>query len=273
MAKNRFFKSIADKLPELGLKLIQAGMADTPEEFVKKTVFSASYMTVGVCFLIFMLFSKLGKSVMFLIGLFPLLLVMMFFYFLKFPDVKIMKLQKQVDREIVFAGQFLIIELESGIGLYESFIHVARNYPTIGRYFRNVIEDIDLGTPIDEALNKAVETTPSQNLRKMFWQITNSITTGADVATALTSVVEQIIREQKIELNEYGRKLNPLAMFYMIIAIVLPSIGITMFVVLVSFLSIKLSLLTLLLIAVFMGFIQFMFYTIVKSSRPASQFE
>jgi pilus assembly protein TadC len=99
------------------------------------------------------------------------------------------------------------------------------------------------------------------------------MTTGADIATSLNAVIEQIVREQRIELNEYGRKLNPLAMFYMIVAVILPSIGVTMFVILVSFLSIKLTFSTLLMIACLVGFIQFLFYTVVKSSRPASQFE
>ena len=130
-----------------------------------------------------------------------------------------------------------------------------------------------MGTTIDDALNRAVELTPSNNFRRVLWQIINSMTTGADIATSLNAVMEQIVREQRIELNEYGRKLNPLAMFYMITAVILPSIGITMFVIFVSFLSIKLSLTTLLIIACFMGVVQFLFYTVVKSSRPASQFE
>jgi pilus assembly protein TadC len=110
-------------------------------------------------------------------------------------------------------------------------------------------------------------------MRRVLWQIINSMTTGADVATSLNTAIEQIVREQKIELSEYGRRLNPLAMFYMIVAVILPSIGVTMFVILISFLSIKMSLSMLLMIAGLMGFIQFLFYTVVKSSRPASQFE
>jgi hypothetical protein len=62
-------------------------------------------------------------------------------------------------------------------------------------------------------------------------------------------------------------------MFYMIVAVILPSIGITMFVILVSFLSITLTFPVLLIIAGLMGLVQFMFYTVVKGSRPAGQFE
>lgn len=273
MASEIFFKRIAARFPGLGMKLQQAGMADTETAFVKKTFFSAFYLTTGIGITMALLLAKVHVGAVFVVVLLPVLFMMMFFYFIKFPDVKIMRIEREIDREIVYAGRFLVIELESGIPVYDAFKHVSTNYPIIGKYFDHIVEDIDLGTTIDDALNRAVELTPSQNFRRVLWQIINSMTTGADVATSLNTVIEQIVREQRIELNEYGRKLNPLAMFYMIVAVILPSIGITMFVILVSFLSIKLTLTTLLMIAGLMGFIQFLFYTVVKSSRPASQFE
>ena len=273
MAKNRFFKKIADSMPGLETKLMQAGMKDNPPTFVKKTFLTAIYLTIGLTIVAGIVLSKTSARVKPAILFSPILAIMMFFYFLKLPDVRVLRVEKDIDGEIVYAGRFLIIELESGIPSYESFKHVAHNYPYIGKHFQNIIQDIDLGTPMDEAINRAIELSPSKNFRRVLWQILNSFNTGADVAKALNSVVEQIVREQKVELNEYGRKLNPLAMFYMILAVVLPSIGITMFVVFVSFIGIELNMTTLLLIAGFMGFVQFLFYNIVKGSRPASQVE
>lgn len=272
MPADLFYKKIAEQLPGLDLKLKQAGMADSGAEFVKKTLFSAFYLTTGLLVAVALFLSKVDISIFFFIFVFPILFVMMFLYFVKFPDVKILRLQRNIDKEIVFAGRFLVIELQSGIAVYDSFQHVSNNYPVVGRYFRNIVEDIDMGTTIDDALNNAVELAPSKNLRRVLWQIINSMTTGADVAMSLNTVIEQIVREQKIELNEYGRKLNPLAMFYMIIAVILPSIGVTMFVILVSFLSINLTLGSLLIISCLMGVVQFLFFTVVKSSRPAGEF-
>jgi len=267
------YRRIASWIPELSLKLKQAGMPDTETEFVRKTLFSAFYLTTGVAVSVALMLSKVNINILFMIFAFPVLFILMFIYFIKFPDVKILRIQREIDREIVYAGRFLVVELESGIPVYDSFRNVATNYPFVGKYFRNIVEDVDLGTPLEDALNRSVDLVPSQNFRRVLWQIINSISTGADIATSLNTVIEQVVREQRIELNEYGRKLNPLAMFYMIIAVILPSIGITMFVILVSFLSISLSLSTLLIIAGLMGFVQFLFYSVVKSSRPASQFE
>jgi flagellar protein FlaJ len=93
--------------------------------------------------------------------------------------------------------------------------------------------------------------------------------TGSDISESLKAVVEQITREQIIEIQTYAKKLNPLAMFYMIIAVILPSLGITMLIVLSSFVSISLDLTILIAIAVMLGLLQLMFYAIIKSSRPA----
>ena len=57
-----------------------------------------------------------------------------------------------------------------------------------------------------------------------------------------------LLWQQQIEVKEYGRKLNPLAMFYMMIAVIVPSLGMTMLVVLATFVGLKLSLLVLVLL-------------------------
>lgn len=270
---DRLYKILAKLRPGLSVELQQASMPDTSLQFIRKTFMTSMYLAFGISFTVLLFLHKYEKPIGFGILLFPILLSMFYFYFIQFPFIKILRIEREIDKEIIYAGRFLVIELESGIPIYDSFIQVADNYPIIGKYFQNIVDDIDLGTPVELALNNAIETTPSHNFRRLLWQIINSMSTGADAATSIGSVLEQISREQKVQLTEYGRKLNPLAMFYMIIAVILPSIGITMFVILISFLSIQLSLTSLLFIAAFMGFIQFLFYTVIKSSRPAYQME
>lgn len=244
-------------------------MTESSEEFIKKTFLSALYMWLGILFFVWLVTAKLGlfKNVIFLLS--PILLVILFSYFIKLPDTKLLRKQKEIDSEIIFAGRFLIIELESGVPLYDAFKNVAKNYKTIGKYFNEIVTRIDLGTEIEDALNEAIEFTPSANFRKILWQIINSQKTGADISSSLKSVVEQITKEQLIMIKEYSRKLNPLAMFYMIIAVILPSIGITMFIVFSSFMDLTLKLPALLTISFFLGLIQFMFLGIIKSSRPS----
>ena len=100
------------------------------------------------------------------------------------------------------------------------------------------------------------------------WQIMNSLRTGADVSVALESMVEQITKEQLIEMKTYEKKLNPMVMFYLMMAVILPSLGITMLSLLSTFLGINLGVGALIGIALFLVFIQFMFLNMIKSSRP-----
>ena len=125
---------------------------------------------------------------------------------------------------------------------------------------------------MEDALTEAVEYIPSDNFRRLLWQILNSIRTGSDISKSLESVLDQIAREQIIEVDKYSKRLNPFAMFYMIIAVILPSLGVTMLVVLSSFIDFELNLTIFLVIAFLLAFVQFMFLSMIKFSRPAIDF-
>jgi len=267
---NVLIKRIARALPGLNTKLKQAGIFDTPEEFVKKTILSAFYLTTGITALVVTVFTQLDVLSSIIYFAFPLFMFfVMFFYMLKVPDVKILRKGREISREIVFAGRFMIIELESGVSLYDAMVNVSKNYEVIGEYFKEIIDKVSMGTTMEDAINETIETTPSSDLTKVLWQILNSLRTGADISSSLSNILDQIVREQIIDVKEYGRKLNPLAMFYMMVAIIVPSLGITMLIVLTTFISVKLDLAALLAIALSLGFIQYMFFSIIKSSRPA----
>ena len=269
---NNLFHVIAKTFPMLKLKLKQAGMDDKPEDFIKKTFISAFYMTTGLVVALFLVLAKLEvlKGIMFLI--IPIIFVMMFFYMLKLPELRISRKGKEISSEIVFAGRFIIIELESGVPLYNAMVNVSKNFRIIGQYFKEITDNVDLGTSMEDALNEAVEFVPSNDLRKILWQIINSIRTGSDISKSLYSVMDQVTKDQVNEVNKYGKKLNPLAMFYMIVAVILPSLGMTMLIILSSFIKFQLSLTVLIALAGFLGFVQFMFIGVVKFSRPPIEF-
>ena len=269
---NTLLQRVSKLFPGLKMKLKQAGIDYKPEDFVKRTIVSAFYMTTGLAVSLFLVLAKLNAFKNALLLLVPFLFIIMFFYMIKLPDLKISKKEKEISKEIVFAGRFIIIELESGVPLYNAMVNVSKNYEVIGKYFKEITNKVDLGTSMEDALNEAVELIPSDDFRRVLWQIINSIRTGSNVARSLYSVVEQITKDQITEVNKYGKKLNPLAMFYMMVAVILPSLGITMLIILSSFIQFQLSLTILVSLACFLGFVQFMFISMVKFSRPAIEF-
>jgi archaeal flagellar protein FlaJ len=264
-------KKIAHFFPLLPDDLKKAKMPLTPEAFVKKTLIVSLYMSFGLLFIVFMLIGKSFsplKVLSILLIAFPIIFVVMFFYFFQIPFVKIMRLNKDVNKEIVFASRFLIVELESGVTLYQAMKNTAKSYPAVGGYFNEIINKINIGTTMEAAMTETIETCASESLIKILWQVSNSLKTGSNIAVPLKNVTETLVKEQQIQVNEYAKKLNPLAMFYMMIAIIMPSLGVTMFTIISIFIGFKVDLPILLFIVFIIGFIQFMFVSMINSIRP-----
>ena len=259
-----FFTQIARKIPGIRGKLIQAGIMDSADEYVKKTFFIALMMAVGFAVVVFVFFLKVWVFFLVIIITAPLF----FMYFLKYVDVKIDNLRKRIDEEVVFAGRFLIIELGSGVPIHKAFENIHKNYAIVGMYFGEIVSKIYLGTSMEDAINEVLAITPSATLQRILWQMLNSLRTGSDVGPSLNIAVDEIVREQQVAVREYGKKLNPLAMFYMMISVIIPSLGTVMLVVMATFLGMQLNVTVLLGIAGMIGFVQLMFLSIIRTSRP-----
>lgn len=258
-----FFKKLAKKVPGLPAKLKQVGIYDEPEEYVKKIFMTSFFLSTGFTLVLFAFF----KSILLFLLIF-VITPFVFFYLINYVEVKIKQLKRKIDEEIIFAGRFLIIELQSGVPIYKAFENIQKNYEVVGSYFGDIINKVYLGTNIEMAINDTLLNTPSSNLRRLLWQVMNSIKTGSDAAPALNTVIDQIVREQEIAVKEYGKKLNPMAMFYMMMSVIFPSLGTTMLVVVATFMDLQISLIMLLALAAMIGFIQFMFMSTIRTLRP-----
>src|SRR3989338_2528585 len=148
------FQKIAKVSPFLKAKLRQAGMDIKPEDFVKNTALSAFYMTTGFFVFLLMILSKFNaiKNIFFIIP--PILFFIIFSYMMRLPDIKISRREKEISKEIVFAGRFLVIEIESGVPLYNALSNLSKNYEIVGAYVREIINKVDLGTSLEDAVNE-----------------------------------------------------------------------------------------------------------------------
>ncbi|MBI4158934.1 type II secretion system F family protein [Candidatus Woesearchaeota archaeon] len=260
---------IAKSFPHLKLHLAQAEIKTTPENFVGQNLKLSFYLSFALVFTGFLFLYKIKPELAFILFIaFPIAYFISFMYLMNIPTAKAKQAVKEIDREIVFAGRFLLVELSAGVPLFNAMNNVSKSYPFIGKYFRGIINRAEVGKPIDEAIAEVMELTPSDNFRKLLWQITNSLRTGADVSTAINSILSQIAHEQLIQMKEYGKKLNPIVMFYLMIAVIVPSLGVTMLSLLSSFIGLNISFGTLLGIAIGTSLIQLFFLVTIKQSRP-----
>ena len=89
-----------------------------------------------------------------------------------------------------------------------------------------------------------------------------------DVTNFLQAILDEISDEQLSQILRYGKKLSSLSMFYMLAAVIVPSLGMTLFVVVASLISLELNMTSFSIIIAGLMIVQFIFITIFKSSRP-----
>jgi len=273
---------LSRNFPDLRILLAQANMKITPENFISDCLKKSAMVTLVLNIALTLMLLKFEKSLVLLAVTIPVIFFIIFFYFMNMPKTIIKTKINEIDREIVYAGRFLLVELSAGVPLFEAMRNASKSYKYIGKHFNEILERLEIGMPIDKAIDEVLEITPADNFRKIMWQINNSLKTGGDVTIALRAIIEQISKEQMIAIQNYAKKLNPLIMFYLIIAVIFPSLGIAMLALLGGFIgNIKLEFIkaeapfagTLFLIMLFILFLQFMFLSIIRSSRPGVEVE
>ena len=263
--------SIARQFPYLKLNLKQAGMNIPPEDYIKKALINTSIISSTLIIATLLIILKSGLSLLLLFIFVPVYFILIFLFIVNVPRLKANKKVREIDKEIIYAGRFLLIELSAGVPLFNALKNVADSYKKIGKYFQEIIDRVEVGMPIDQALNEIIDLTPSPDFRKLLSQISNSLRTGADVSVALEVMVDQISKEHLVKIKEYGRKMNPFVMFYLLIAVVGQTLGVTMIALLSSFTGLSLGLGNLIGIAIINGILQIMFLSVVLSQRPGVQ--
>lgn len=272
-----FFSFLANRYyPNLKKELKIAGINKELEEYVKEgTIFA---IAVGIIISISILYITIQLKMNEIFIIFSFLTTLMlttiaaFYTYLYKPRIIIKQKERRIDQELVFCGRHLLIELRSGVTLFDALIGVSQGYGEISEEFKKITEKITLGVPATVAIFEVAQNTPSHYLKRLLLQIANTLTSGSDIADSLEVVLDQIAQEQVIKLKEYGQKLNPLAMFYMVFGIILPSIGITFAIIVFSLLGSEIGISganLMFAVTVIVITLQLTFITMADSNRPA----
>ncbi len=232
----KIIKRLADKHPELRQKLLTAKIDKTPEKYMETVVKTALMGVTAILILVFLFFSKNHNFALIFFGSLFVSGILLYQINFKVVDIAIIKRGKDIDREVLFAGRFLLIKLNSGQPLINAIVDASKSFGVANKYFKEIVRDIDLGTPLEVAIENAANYSASTRFKKILFNINNAIKIGIDARKSLSSILDEIANEQLIEIQRYGKKLNSLTMFYMLMAIILPSLGMTMAVVIASML-------------------------------------
>ncbi len=257
--------------PDINKKIQLAGLDIIPSKFLEQLFFSTILLSVALLLLTSIIFSILNINMIYIIPLIVIYPPLLFYYLMLYLDVAVLKKKRLLDAELVFVVRHIVIALRSGMPLFDTLVGVSTSYGAVGKEFNKIVEKVTLGVPLSQALREAAQNSSSRDFTRVLMQITNALSTGADVADSLETVLQQISKDQIIEIKSYGQKLTPLVMFFMIFGIILPSLGVAFAVILFSFIGggmLGLSSYLLLLVFMFILVVQFLFLSMVESSKP-----
>ena len=138
------------------------------------------------------------------------------------------------------------------------------NYGYVSEEFKRVVKEVSSGISMEASLERVALENPSLDFRRSIWQLSNGMKAGSDIRSVINSIAESISTEQRISIRRYGAQLNPLTLVYMMLSVILPSLGITFLIVLSSFSGFSVSERIFWIILVVLALFQFMFLGIIR---------
>ncbi len=261
---------IASFFPLLQAWLKQAEYAYSPREFSAIAFAAGLFNALFLIALVSLAGYIVQRDLIVLslaIGLLMSLLTMV--SILAYPAVVSIRRARQIDVNLINAVRQVLIELRSGVTLFSAIASVTTDYGEASQEFKKIIGQIEGGVPEADALADASASTPSNGMKKVLWQISNALKVGSDVSLALEAQLEDLTSERLEQIRRYGQELSPWTMMYMLAAIIIPSLGVTMLIVLSTFLNAAIPSLIFPVTIFIMILFQLFFMNFVGTRRPA----
>ena len=280
---------VARLFPMIEFELEAAGKKQGAVEYISNAIF-----VFTVCFAFLALLTGLVVQIRFSDGIdfrfrvaavaFSALVSFgIFFYFMLIP--KWMSGQKMalINQDLLFATRHLMIETSAGVPLYDAIVSVSedfddsslsydkkgREYGEVGREFAHIVLEVRSGKDLTTALEESAAASPSENFRKVVWQLSNANRTGTKIGLVLHETVNFLAAEQIISIRNYGAQLSTLALFYMLGCIIAPTMGIVVLAIGANILpDLPVNESTFMAILVLLALVQAFFVGMIKSRRP-----
>ena len=273
---SHLFYSLAGNLdvafPNLNVNLKRAGFKISSKEYLSTCLTSNTALFVFFSALAFLFLGAFGVQMSFG-GVFIALFIILFIFLqqIMYPKVLVNKKIKSIERNLLPAMQNMLVQLNSGVPLFNILVNISKaDYKELSVEIGKAVNDINAGKPQADALEEIAATNSSLLFRRAIWQIVNGMKSGADMAGVIEEVIISISEEQLLQIQRYGGQLNPLAMFYMLVAVIVPSLSMTFLIIISSFVALTDFALKMVFWGLFaiVFFFQLMFLGIIKSRRP-----
>ncbi len=274
--KSRFFLSKIKykKKTKLEEDLMNSDVDLSREEYLAICLRTLS-STLPILFVVFTTtFLFIRIKFFYLFGFLTALLFssLLFFSQLVYPRIYISRRQKNIEKNLISALRDIVVQLNSGIPLFNILVNISSaSYGELSKEFKKAVKRISSGEPEAAVLDDIGNKNPSVFFRRTLWQISSGMKSGANMSVVIEDSINALNEEQLIQIQSYGNKLNPLVVFYMLIAIIVPALSITFLTIISSMISLPTNMTILLFVGlfVFVFLIQIMFLGLIKSRRPS----
>ena len=268
-------ENLSKMFPSLEFDLEQSGFELSPRRWMSVALFAFMFyflLIFGLVYVVTVAAKIEAYRALTVAGFAGLAIGTGTFMFLSFyPKLSAQKRVNNIEKNLPYILHHILVQVRSGVPLYDTLVSIAKgDYGTLSMEMRKVVNEINTGKSEAEALEKITRETPSFFFRRVMWQVINALKSGADVGLTMKEIVNNLATEQRVAIKKYGAQLNPLALMYMLFAVIFPTLGITFLLVLSSFTGIAFNIeLVLLGILGVIVLFQFMFIGLIKSRRPA----
>lgn len=197
---------------------------------------------------------------------------LVFFNQVNYPKIFALNKERSVEKDLISVLQDMLVQLNSGVPMFRIIVNISESgYGEVSAEFRKIAKEINSGVSQIEAIEKYGKLNTSKYFQRILWQISNGMRSGSNMNSVVEEAILNLTEEQEIQIQSYGSKLNPLIMFYMLMAVILPSLGITFLIIISSMLNLPKTITYLMFFGIFgfVVFMQIMFLGIIKSRRPS----
>jgi len=214
--------------------------------------------------------AQTGTNAYVAIGIPIIVTLFAFFYFLFMPRLTVMRESRLIDKDLEYMLKDMQIQLTAGVPLFNILANIAAGgYGACSKLMNEIVQEVESGGSMRDVLNNYGMLSPSEYMRRALWQIANAMQTGSDIKTALVALSNDIRQEKENKIKVYGQELSLWGLIYMMAVIVAPSMGVTLLVVLSSFVggtTINMDLFW----GVLFGVVAFqlIFISVIRSKRP-----
>lgn len=266
---SKFGDMIYKAFPSLKLSLYQSKMDMNPKSYASLVFMTSAFYFAILTPLIFWVGLIAGQFDLFM----PLVVGLSFssfvmFYLIQYPKTLATRRMRTLESDLLNSLQHMLIEIKSGVPLFNSMVSISTGYGEISEEFKAVVKDINAGKSEVKALEEASRRNPSLYFRRTIWQLTNSIKAGSDIGDSIESVVHGLTQDQLIAIKKYGQELSPFTMIYMLFSIIMPTLGITFLIILSSFAGLEIPKIIFPAIIVGLAVFQFFYMGMIKTKRP-----